>query len=43
VDREFWQGTTVRTNFLCALGYGDPAKVFPRHPRLAFGEACALL
>ena len=43
VDREFWQGTTVRTNFLCALGHGDPDKVFPRQPRLAFGEACKLL
>jgi len=43
VDREFWPGTTVRTNFLCALGHGDPAKVFARHPRLAFEEACALL
>lgn len=43
VDREFWQGTHVRTNFLCALGYGDPSKVFPRHPRLPFEEACALL
>lgn len=43
VDREFWRGTTVRTNFLCALGIGDPSKVFPRHPRLTFDEACALL
>ena len=43
VDREFWQGTTVRTNFICALGHGDPAKVFPRSPRLAFDEACKLL
>jgi 3-hydroxypropanoate dehydrogenase len=43
VDREFWHGTHVRTNFLCALGYGDPSKVFARHPRLAFDEACTLL
>jgi len=43
VDREFWRGTHVRTNFLCALGHGDPAKVYPRNPRLAFEEACTLL
>jgi len=43
VDREFWGGTSVRTNFLCGLGTGDPAKIFPRHPRLAFDEACEML
>lgn len=42
VDAEFWAGTAVRTNFLCALGHGDPAKVFARSPRLAFDEACRL-
>ncbi len=43
VDEAFWAGTTVRTNFLCTLGHGDPAKIFPRHPRLGFDEACQLL
>jgi 3-hydroxypropanoate dehydrogenase len=43
VDREFWTGTSVRTNFLCCLGYGEPAALFPRHPRLTFEQACALL
>jgi 3-hydroxypropanoate dehydrogenase len=42
VDAEFWAGTTVRTNFICSLGQGDPAKVFARSPRLAFDEACRL-
>lgn len=42
VDRDFWAGTAVRTNFLCNLGHGDPASLFPRHPRLAFGEACRI-
>jgi 3-hydroxypropanoate dehydrogenase len=32
----------VRVNFLCNLGYGDPAKVFPRLPRLAFDAACRI-
>ena len=40
VDAAFWAGSTVRTNFICSLGHGDPAKVFPRSPRLAFEEAC---
>ncbi len=42
VDEAFWSGTTVRTNFICALGKGDPAKVLNRLPRLTFDEACAL-
>jgi 3-hydroxypropanoate dehydrogenase len=40
VDELFWAGTTVKTNFICTLGYGDPAKVLPRLPRLPFEEAC---
>lgn len=43
VDREFWAGTDVKTNFLCGLGYGDPAKLFGRHPRFAFEEVCRVL
>lgn len=42
VDREFWAGTQVTTNFLCNLGYGDPSKLFGRLPRLAFEEVCRL-
>ncbi len=43
VDKEFWSGTPVKTNFIANLGHGDPAKVFARSPRLAFDEACKLL
>ena len=43
VDAAFWAGTTVRTNFICTLGEGDPARVFARSPRLPFEEACRLL
>jgi 3-hydroxypropanoate dehydrogenase len=32
-----------KSNFLCNLGYGDPAKLYPRGPRLEFDEACQLL
>lgn len=42
VDEAFFAGTTVKTNFICTLGHGDPAKVFARSPRLAFEEACRL-
>ena len=42
VDAEFFPGGTVKSNFLCNLGYGDPAKLHPRSPRLAFDEACRL-
>ena len=42
LDAAFWAGTTVRTNFICSLGHGDPGKVFGRSPRLAFDEACRL-
>jgi len=27
VDREFFPGGQVRSNFICALGYGDPARL----------------
>jgi len=43
VDREFWAGTQVKSNFLCNLGRGDPAQVFPRSPRFDFGEVCEVL
>jgi 3-hydroxypropanoate dehydrogenase len=43
VDATFWAGTTVRTNFICNLGRGDPSKLFPRGPRFAFEEACRIV
>lgn len=43
LDAEFWAGTSVRTNFICALGQGDPSKIKPRSPRLSFDEACRLV
>ena len=42
MDAAFWAGTAVKTNFICALGRGDPSKLMPRHPRLDFDEACRL-
>lgn len=39
VDREFFAGTRIHSNFICSLGYGKPGTPFPRNPRLSFGEA----
>lgn len=43
VDKEFFPGTNVRSNFICAVGYGDPSGVFARSPRLEFDEACRIV
>jgi 3-hydroxypropanoate dehydrogenase len=43
VDAEFFSAGSVKSNFLCNLGYGDPSKLRPRGPRLDFAEACQLL
>ncbi len=43
VDKEFFAGTTIKSNFLCALGYGDASVLFPRSPRLAFTDATEIL
>jgi len=40
LDAAFFAGTTWRSNFICTLGYGDPASLHPRGPRLAFDDAC---
>lgn len=40
VDDKFFKGTTVRSNFICSLGYGSDKNVHPRSPRLSFAEAC---
>jgi 3-hydroxypropanoate dehydrogenase len=39
VDKAFFSGTRIQSNFICSIGYGDPASVFPRNPRLSFEEA----
>jgi 3-hydroxypropanoate dehydrogenase len=38
VDETFFKGTTWKSNFLCNIGFGDTAKVFPRGPRLSFEQ-----
>src|SRR6516164_5023956 len=43
VDEAFFAGTTVKSNFLCNLGYGDASKLHPRSLRLSFEEACKFI
>ncbi len=43
VDKEFFAGTTWKSNFICGIGHGDGSKIFARSPRLSFDEACQLL
>ena len=42
VDAAFFPDGKWKSNFLCNLGYGDPASVRPRNPRLSFEEACVI-
>ena len=42
LNAEFFKDSSVRANFVCSLGYGDAAKVYPRNPRLAFEQACRI-
>ena len=36
VDEAFFAGTTVKSNFISTLGYGDPTTIFERSPRPGF-------
>jgi 3-hydroxypropanoate dehydrogenase len=43
VDAAFFAGTSIKTNFLCNLGYGDPSALMPRSPRLSFDEMAKIV
>ncbi len=43
VDREFFAGTDIKSNFLCNLGYGDRTGMRPRAGRFAFDEMASIL
>ena len=42
VDNAFFAGTSIRSNFLCNLGYGDPSGLMQRSPRLSFAEVAKI-
>ncbi len=39
VDKAFFAGTPVKSNFICTIGRGDSSTIFGRLPRLDFEEA----
>jgi 3-hydroxypropanoate dehydrogenase len=43
VDAAFFAGTSVKSNFICNLGYGDHSKLFPASPRPTFEEFCSIV
>lgn len=43
VDEEFFSGTSLKSNFLCNLGYADETALFQKLPRLPFDTACKFL
>lgn len=43
VDKEFFEGTTIKSNFLCNVGYGDENHVWQKLPRPAFDTICELI
>ncbi len=43
VDAAFFAGTSVKSNFLCNLGYGDVAGIFTRSPRFSFEEIAKIV
>lgn len=43
VDTAFFGGTSIKSNFICALGVGTTELLYPRSPRLSFDEACRIV
>ena len=43
VDREFFPGGQIKSNFICAIGHGDPSGLFERLPRPNFSEMCLIV
>ena len=43
VDKEFFSGTAVKSNFLCNIGYGRKEKLSDRAPRFNFEDVCQII
>lgn len=43
VDKEFFAGTNIKSNFIVSIGYGTEENLFPRNPRLDFEEAAKIV
>jgi len=42
LDATFFPDGKIKSNFICAFGYGDITKLHPRGPRLEFSEVCKI-
>jgi 3-hydroxypropanoate dehydrogenase len=38
VDKQFFAGTRIKSNFICSIGYGSDENLFPRNPRPSFED-----
>jgi 3-hydroxypropanoate dehydrogenase len=43
VDEVFFENTSVKSNFLCNLGYADETALFQRLPRFDFPDVCEII
>lgn len=41
VDEEFFAGTSLKSNFLCNIGYADETALFQKLPRFTFDKVCS--
>lgn len=42
MDAAFFPDQKIKSNFICAIGYGSTEQLYPRGPRLDFDEACRI-
>lgn len=43
VDEEFFAGTSLKSNFLCNIGYADETALFQKLPRFEFEQVCSVI
>ena len=43
VDKEFFAGTAIKSNFIVAIGKGTDENLYPRNPRLSFEDANTII
>ena len=43
VDQAFFADSSIRSNFLCNLGYGEAESLYARGPRHDFDQACRIV
>jgi 3-hydroxypropanoate dehydrogenase len=43
VDKDFFAGTGIKSNFIVSIGKGTDENLYPRNPRLTFEEANTIL